>query len=44
VYRVAKLSDGALALYPEDDPRRAHSTVHYLGAQAEWWFNSNSYR
>jgi len=44
VYRVAKLSDGALALYAEDDPRRAHSTVHYLGAQAEWWFNSNSYR
>jgi maltoporin len=44
VYRVAKLSDGALALYPEDDRRRAHSTVHYFGAQAEWWFNSNSYR
>jgi hypothetical protein len=44
VYRVAKLSDGALALYAEDDPRRAHPTVHYLGAQAEWWFNSNSYR
>jgi maltoporin len=44
VYRVAKLTDGALALYAEDDPRRAHATVHYLGAQAEWWFNSNSYR
>ena len=44
VYRVARLSDGALALYAEDDPRRAHPTVHYLGAQAEWWFNSNSYR
>ncbi len=44
VYRAAHLSDGALALYAEDDPRRAHTWVHFLGAQAEWWFNSNSYR
>jgi len=44
VYRYAHLNDGALALYAEDDPRRGHATVHFLGAQAEWWFNSNSYR
>lgn len=44
VYRAARLGDGALALYAEDDPRRAHAWVHFLGAQAEWWFNSSSYR
>jgi len=40
VYRAAHLDDGALDLYPLDDPRRAHAWVHYLGLQAEWWFNS----
>ncbi len=44
VYRAAHLNEGALALYAEDDPRRAHRWVHFLGAQAEWWFNSSSYR
>jgi hypothetical protein len=44
VYRAAHQNDGALALYAEDDPRRDHRWVHFLGVQAEWWFNSTSYR
>ena len=44
VYRAAHLNDGALGLYAEDDPRRGHPWVHYLGVQAEWWFNSSSYQ
>jgi maltoporin len=43
VYRAAFLNQGALDLYVPDDPRHAHSTVHFLGLEAEWWFNS-SYR
>ena len=43
VYRAAHLNQGALDLYAPDDPRRAHPWVHYLGVQAEWWFNSSSY-
>lgn len=44
VYRAAHQNEGARALYAEDDPRRAHPWVHFLGVQAEWWFNSTSYR
>ncbi|HVV86319.1 MAG TPA: carbohydrate porin [Kofleriaceae bacterium] len=44
VYRAAHLNDAALGLYAEEDPRRDHAWVHYLGVQAEWWFNSSSYR
>jgi len=40
VYRAAHLNDGARDLYPLDDPRRDRAWVHYLGLQAEWWFNS----
>jgi maltoporin len=43
VYRAAHLDEGALDLYPLDDPRRDHAWVHFLGVQAEWWFNSTSY-
>jgi len=43
VYRAAHLDQGALDLYAPDDPRHAHPWVHYLGVQAEWWFNSSSY-
>jgi hypothetical protein len=43
VYRAASLNQGALDLYVPDDPRHAHPWVHFLGLQAEWWFNS-SYR
>ena len=44
VYRAAHLNDGALGLYAADDPRRDQPWVHYLGVQAEWWFNSSSYQ
>jgi LamB porin len=43
VYRAAYQNQGALDLYVPDDPRHAHPWVHFLGVQAEWWFNS-SYR
>jgi len=39
-YRAAHLNDGARDLYPLDDPRRQRKWVHFLGVQAEWWFNS----
>ena len=43
VYRAAHLNEGALDLYVPDDPRHAHAWVHFLGVQAEWWFNSSTY-
>ena len=44
VYRYAHLNEGALDLYVPDDPRHGHATVHFLGVEAEWWFNSSTYR
>jgi hypothetical protein len=44
VYRAAYLNDGARNLYVPDDPRHNYTWVHYIGAQAEWWFNSSTYR
>ncbi len=44
VYRAAYLNDGARNLYVPDDPRHAQKTQHFLGLQAEWWFNSSTYR
>lgn len=44
VYRWARLNEAARNLYVPDDPRHTRETVHFLGAQAEWWFNSNTYR
>jgi maltoporin len=43
VYRAAHLNQGALDLYVPDDPRHNRPWVHFLGVQAEWWFNSSSY-
>jgi len=43
VYRAARLDEGARDLYPLADPRRAHRWAHFLGLQAEWWFNSTTY-
>jgi maltoporin len=43
VYRLAHLEDGARDQYPVEDPRHDREWVHYLGIQAEWWFDS-SYR
>lgn len=40
VYRAAHLNRGARDLYPFEDPRRHRPWIHYLGVQAEWWFNS----
>jgi len=44
VYRAAHLNQAALDLYVPDDPRRTYEWVHFLGLQAEWWFNSSTYR
>jgi len=44
VYRAAFLNDAAIDLYVPGDPRRDHKTTHFLGVQAEWWFNSSTYR
>jgi len=44
VYRAAHLNDGARDLYVPEDPRHDHEWVHFLGIQAEWWFNSTRYR
>ena len=43
LYRGAHLNEGALDLYVPDDPRHGHPWVHFLGVEAEWWFNSTTY-
>lgn len=52
VYTLSVMNEGARLDLPRDDPRRdgcdprgacPATTQHYLGLQAEWWFNS-SYR
>jgi maltoporin len=40
VYRAAHLNPGARDLYPMEDPRATERWQHYVGVQAEWWFNS----
>lgn len=44
VYRAAHLNAAARNLYVPLDPRHDREWVHFLGAQAEWWFNSSTYR
>ena len=44
VYRIAHLNDGALDDYVPMDPRHGHEWQYFLGVQAEWWFNSSTYR
>ncbi len=44
LYRAAHLNQGARDLYVPDDPRHGDPWVHFLGVQAEWWFNSFTYR
>ena len=39
-----KSDDRARDMYVPDDPRHAHDIVYFLGVQAEWWFNSSTYR
>ena len=41
---VASFRDsGTRALYPVEDNFSQRSVEHFLGASAEWWFNSSSY-
>jgi hypothetical protein len=44
VYRGAHLNTAARDLYVPEDVRHDREWVHYIGAQAEWWFNSSTYR
>jgi len=44
VYRAAFLNQAAQDLYVPGDPRAKESVTHFLGFQAEWWFNSSTYR
>lgn len=44
VYRAAHRNGAALDEYVPDDPRHNHAWVHFIGLQAEWWFNSSTYR
>ena len=44
VFRAAHLNQGAIDQYVPDDPRHAHDWVYFVGVQAEWWFNSSTYR
>lgn len=44
VYRAAFLNDAAQDIYVPGDPRANDSVAHFLGFQAEWWFNSTTYR
>ena len=43
VYTASLRNSAAKNSYPVEDPRSQRSTEHYLGLQAEWWFNSSSY-
>ena len=40
VYTASFLSSEARALLSLADTRLSQDTIHYLGIQAEWWFNS----
>jgi len=44
VYRAAHYNQAALDSFVPDDPRRDNAWTHFLGVQAEWWFNSSTYR
>ncbi len=44
VYRAARLNDAARELFVPDDIRHDRTWTHFLGVQAEWWFNSSTYR
>jgi len=43
VYTATIRNQAAQDLYPLEDPRSDRRVEHYLGVQAEWWFNSSSY-
>jgi maltoporin len=43
IYTISYLDEGARMLFPVEDPRHGVAVHHFIGAQAEWWYNS-SYR
>jgi maltoporin len=43
MYLFTVRSDGAQALYPQDDVFSFRPIDHFLGVGAEWWFNSLGY-
>jgi hypothetical protein len=43
VYRAAHFNQAARDSFVDQDPRRDFKWTHFLGVQAEWWFNSNTY-
>jgi maltoporin len=43
IYAVTARNQGARDLYPAEDVFAQRSVEHFLGLQAEWWFNSSSY-
>jgi maltoporin len=44
LFNAAHLNQGALDQYVPMDIRHDRPWEYFLGAQAEWWFNSSSYR
>jgi maltoporin len=43
IYAITARNQAAKDLYPAADVFSQRSIEHYLGLQAEWWFNSSSY-
>ncbi len=43
IYAVTDRNQGARDLYPAQDVFSQRTLEHFLGLQAEWWFNSSSY-
>ncbi len=44
VYRAARFNAAARDLFVDQDPRQDQTWTHFLGVQAEWWFNSSTYQ
>jgi maltoporin len=44
VYTFIKSNSDARLWYHEQDYRRSRSVEHFFGIQAEWWFNSSTYK
>ncbi|MDA3864545.1 MAG: carbohydrate porin [Deltaproteobacteria bacterium] len=44
VYTMAMLNEDARKLYHENDWRVSRKVEHFIGIQAEWWFNSSTYQ
>jgi maltoporin len=43
IYAITDRNQGARDLYPAQDVFAQRTVEHFLGLQAEWWFNSSSY-